>query len=114
MFENVNYTYYSSTMGRAVVPSSAEFNRFKDNALAYMTPLVPFLIEREPGGLDKATCMVVEECYKADLAGVPDGGRVASESIDSYSRSFDISKAKSSDAQKEAWIFYYCMRKELR
>ena len=114
MFENVNYTYYSSTMGRTVITSETDFNRFKENALAYMTPLVPFLAEREPGGLDKAACMVVEECYKADLAGIPAGVRVASESIDSYSRSFDMSKAQSSEVQKEFWILYYCRRKELR
>lgn len=114
MFENVNYTYYSSTMGRAVITSEPDFNRLRDNALAYMTQLVPFLEERVPGGLDMATCMVVEECYKAELAGVSAGGKVSSESIDSYSRTFDVSAMKSVDAQKEFWILYYCRRKELR
>ena len=114
MFENVSYTYYHDTMGRSVVPDQASFARWEPEAKAYMIKLLPFLIEREPGGIDKATCMVVEEYYLAAESGVPDGGRVASESIDSYSRSFDISEAKSSGSRKEEWVLAYCLRTDLR
>lgn len=114
MFDNVNYTYYTETLGRSVVPSSTDFARYTPEAIAYMTPLLPFLIERESGGIDKATCMVVEETYRASVSGVPSGARVASESIDSYSRSFNLDGAKSADAQKAAWIHMYCERTNLR
>ena len=114
MFNNVNYTYYTDTLGRAVVPTADDFARYTPEAIAYMTPLLPFLDEREPDGIDKATCMVVEEYYKGALSGIPAGGRVASETIDSYSRSFNLDGAKSPDAQKEFWILAYCTRKDLR
>lgn len=114
MFENVNYTYYSETLGRSVVPDEEAFNRWIPEAKRYMTPLLPFLVEREPDGIDKATCMVVEETWSAASSGVPDGARVASESIDSYSRSFDAGSAKSSGAKKEEWIHMYCLRRDLR
>ena len=117
MFENVSYTYYHDTLGRSVVPDAATFSRWTLEAERYMLPLVPFLVEREPGGIDKATCMVVEEFFQAAASGVPDGARVASESIDSYSRSFQVSGSggtSSAGAKKEAWIDLYCLRKELR
>jgi len=114
MFENVSYTYYHDTMGRSVVPDQASFARWEPEAKAYMIKLLPFLIEREPGGIDKATCMVVEEYYLAAASGCPDGGRIASESIDSYSRSFDVSEAKTSGSKKAFWIEAYCLRKELK
>ena len=114
MFENVNFTYYTQTLHRSVVPTQADFQRWTPEAEAYMTPLLPFLNEREPGGIDKATCMVVEEFYKGSNSGIPAGARVASESIDSYSRSFNLDGAKSADAQKEFWILAYCTRKDLR
>lgn len=117
MFENVSYTYYHETLGRSVVPDAQTFNRWIPEAKRYMLPLVPFLVEREPGGIDKATCMVVEATYQAAASGVPDGARLTSESIDSYSRSFNLGEASgksTSGAKKEAWIEMYCLRKELR
>ena len=120
MFENVNYTYYHDTLGRSVVPDEATFNRWKPEAERYMLPLVPFLVERTVpgGGIDAATCMVVEECCQAGASGVPDGAIIASETIDSYSRSFKVDgsagSAASSEAKKAAWVDMYCLRKELR
>ncbi len=110
MFENVNYTYYTDTLDRHVVPDEATFNRYKMEAERYMVQLIPMLTEKEPGGFDKATCMVVEATYQANASGIQDGARVTSESIDSYSRSFDASSAKSSGATKEDWILMFCNR----
>ena len=120
MFENVNYSYYHDTLGRSVVPDAQTFNRYIPEAKRYMLPLVPFLVERisPAGGIDAATCMVVEETYQAAASSVPDGAIVASESIDSYSRSFKVDgsagNSASTGAKKEAWIDMYCLRKELR
>jgi len=114
MFENVNYTYYSETLGRAVVPDETTFNRYVLDAEKDMVQLIPMLRERVPEGFDKATCMLVEENYKAAASGIQDGARVTSESIDSYSRSFDASGAKSTGACKEEWILMFCERIILR
>ena len=114
MFENVNYNFYTQTLGRHKVPDAATFNALIPEAKRYMVPLVPFLAEREPDGIDKATCMVLEETYVAQSSGNQNGARVSSESIDSYSRSFDMTGAKSADAPKEEWILMYCERTDLR
>ena len=117
MFENVNYSYYHDTLGRSVVPDAQTFNRYIPEAKRYMLPLVPFLIEREPDGIDKATCMVLEETYLAQASGIPDGAELASETIDSYSRSFQVHGSggtSSSGAKKAAWIDLYCLQKVIR
>ena len=113
MFENVNYTYYSSTLGRSVIPSSVEFEKYTLEAKAYMLPLLPFLGEREENGIDKTVCMLVEVCYSAKQSGTDDGRREASRTIGSFSQSFDTGYAKSTDVKKSFWINQFCYRKTL-
>ena len=36
MFENVNYTYYSETLGRSAVPTEADFNNYADDNKMFM------------------------------------------------------------------------------
>ena len=40
MFENVNYTYYSETLGRSAVPTEADFNRYADDNRLFMKGLI--------------------------------------------------------------------------
>lgn len=95
MFENVNYTYYSETLGRSTVPSEADFNNYADDNKMFMKRLVNdgIVTEREENGLDIAVCRMIEIDYltaqEASGAAAENGGSVASESINGYSYSYD-------------------------
>nr|DAF85289.1 MAG TPA: head-tail connector protein [Siphoviridae sp. ct8aS59] len=95
MFENVNYTYYSETLGRSAVPSEADFNNYADDNKMFMKWLVNdgIVTEREENGLDIAVCRMIEIDYltaqEAIGAAAENGGSVASESINGYSYSYD-------------------------
>ena len=95
MFENVNYTYYSDTLGRSAVPTEADFNNYADDNKMYMKQLVNdgIVTEREENGLDIAVCRMIEIDYlteqEASGAAAENGGSVASESINGYSYSYD-------------------------
>ena len=95
MFENVNYTYYSETLGRSVVPSEADFNNYADDNKMFVKQLVNdgIVTEREENGLDIAVCRMIEIDYlteqEASGAAAESGGSVASESINGYSYSYD-------------------------
>ncbi len=95
MFENVNYTYYSDTLGRSAVPSEADFNNYADDNKMFMKRLVNdgIVTEREENGLDIAVCRMIEIDYltaqEASGAVAENGGSVASESINGYSYSYD-------------------------
>lgn len=95
MFENVNYTYYSETLGRSAVPSEADFNNYADDNKMFMKQLVNdgIVTEREENGLDIAVCRMIEIDYltaqEASGAAAENGGSVASESINGYSYSYD-------------------------
>lgn len=95
MFENVNYTYYSDTLGRSAVPSEADFNNYADDNKMFMKRLVNdgIVTEREENGLDIAVCRMIEIDYltaqEASGAAAENGGSVASESINGYSYSYD-------------------------
>lgn len=95
MFENVNYTYYSETLGRSAVPSEADFNNYADDNKMFMKRLVNdgIVTEREENGLDIAVCRMIEIDYltaqEASGAAAENGGSVASESINGYSYSYD-------------------------
>ena len=108
-FENVNYTYYSDTMGRAVIPSEDDFNSLKDEELLKAKTLLPYITdEREENGLQKAVCMMIEESYKANKNKTADGRIETSHSLDGFSQSFDLSNAKSIDELKKKWLNLYC------
>ena len=95
MFENVNYTYYSDTLGRSAVPSEADFNNYADDNKMFVKQLVNdgIVTEREENGLDIAVCRMIEIDYltaqEASGAAAENGGSVASESINGYSYSYD-------------------------
>lgn len=95
MFENVNYTYYSETLGRSAVPTKADFNNYADDNKMFVKQLVNdgIVTEREENGLDIAVCRMIEIDYlteqEASGAATESGGSVASESINGYSYSYD-------------------------
>ena len=95
MFENVNYTYYSDTLGRSAVPTEADFNNYADDNKMFMKQLVNdgIVTEREENGIDIAVCRMIEIDYlteqEASGAAAEDSGSVASESINGYSYSYD-------------------------
>lgn len=95
MFENVNYTYYSETLGRSAVPTEADFNRYADDNSLFMKGLINdgIVTEREENGIDNAVCRMIEIDYlteqEASGAAAESGGSVASESINGYSYSYD-------------------------
>ena len=120
-FDNVTFTHYSQDMGRTIVPDSATFEQYKlENVLFCKSLLNDNLIrEREPGGIDDACCMMIEESYSAaqtEAGAGSTGGVIASESIGGYSYSkstkaaeIAIEKnAKSADAKKYKWLSLYC------
>jgi hypothetical protein len=95
MFENVNYTFYSETLGRSVIPTETDFNLYADDNKMFMKQLVfdGIVKEREENGIDTAVCRMIEIDYataqEASGAAAEDGGAVASESINGYSYSYD-------------------------
>lgn len=118
-FDNVNYTFYSSTLGRSVVPDEASFNLYKTENILFVKNLVAdgLVFEREENGIDSAVCMTCEVDYKASLieSGKADNA-VASESLGAYSYStggkvfdsFVDKNAKSVAEQKMKWLRLYC------
>lgn len=94
MFENVNYTYYSETLGRSAVPTEADFNNYANDNKMFMKQLVNdgIVTEREENGLDIAVCRMIEIDYLTaqEASGTAtESGSVASESINGYSYSYD-------------------------
>lgn len=95
MFENINYTYYSETLGRSAVPTEADFDRYADDNRLFMKGLINdgIVTEREENGIDTAVCRMIEidwlTVQEASGAAAESGGSVASESINGYSYSYD-------------------------
>ena len=95
MFENVNYTFYSDTLGRSAVPTEADFNNYAEDNKMFMKQLVNdgIVTEREENGIDNAVCRMIEIDYltaqEASGAAAENSGSVASESINGYSYSYD-------------------------
>lgn len=109
MFENVTYTFYSVTMGRSTVPDESTFNSFKEEMELRFRKVSQFVTgEATENGIDKTVCMWIEEAYKAESSGVKDGVKVSSETLGSYSRSFDNSEKASYSAKLNSWLNLYC------
>ena len=94
MFEDVNYTYYSETLGRSAVPTEADFNRYADDNRLLMKGLINdgIVTEREENGIDIAVCRMIEIDYLTEQeasGSATESGSVASESINGYSCSYD-------------------------
>lgn len=118
LFDNVNYTYYTETLGRSVVPDEATFNAGKLEVVLWVKSLYNdgLLIEREPGGIDNACCMMIESDYEAAQAEAGAGNVDTSESIGGYSHSMSVKaaelaaekNAKSADEMRYKWLELYC------
>ena len=118
-FDNVNYTHYSSDMGRAIVPDAVTFDAYKLENVLYVESLLNdgLIKERKAGGIDDAVCMMIEESYNAaQIESGSTGGAIMSESISGYSYSksskaadIQIEKnAKSTAEKKYKWLSLYC------
>ena len=120
-FDNVTYTHYSDDMGRTIVPDAATFEQYKLENVLFLKSLINdgLIKEREPGGIDDACCMMIEESYSAaqiETGGAGAGGVITSETIGGYSYSksakaaeIAIEKnAKSTDEKKYKWLSLYC------
>ena len=121
LFDNVTYTHYHNDLGRNVVPDEAAFNAGKLAVTLWVKSLYDdgLLIERQPGGIDDACCMMIETDYQAAQteAGAGNAGGVkSSESIGSYSytrstKAAEIAaekNAKSADENRYKWLSLYC------
>ena len=119
LFDNVNYTHYSSDLGRAIVPDTATFDAYKRENVLYVESLLKdgLIKERKAGGIDDAVCMMIEESYNAaQIESGSTGGAITSESISGYSYSksskaadIQIEKnAKSTAEKKYKWLSLYC------
>ncbi len=121
LFDNVTYTHYHDDLGRSVVPDAATFDAGKLEIILYVKSLVNdgLIVEREPGGIDDACCMMIETGYQAaqTAAGKGDaGGVMTSENIGSYSYSKSAKaaeiavekNAKSADESRYKWLSLYC------
>jgi len=121
LFDNVTYTHYHDDLGRSVVPDAATFDAGKLEIILYVKSLVNdgLIVEREPGGIDDACCLMIESDYQAaqTATGKGDaGGVMASENIGSYSYSRSTKaaeiavekNAKSADESRYKWLSLYC------
>lgn len=118
LFDNVTYTYYSDTLGRAEVPNETEFNKYKTvNMLALKAMYSDgILLEREPNGIDSACCMMIECDYVAAQTAAGASNLDASETIGGYSHSINTKaadktielNAESTGAKKLKWLRLYC------
>lgn len=118
MFENVTYTFYCDTLGRATVPTEQDFNELKLESLMFVKNLVDekLVKERVTNGIDSAICMMIEEEYKANEIAKGKTNIDTSESIGGYSHSmntkaYDVAiekNAKSLDEKKYKWLKTFC------
>lgn len=118
MFENVNYTFYSDTLGRSDVPTEAEFNKYALENKLFVKRLFGdgLIVEREERGIDSAVCMMIEIDYKAAQIATGDTLPASSESIGSFSHSentkaYDMQvelNAKSIEQQKYRMLSLFC------
>lgn len=121
LFDNVTYAHYHDDMKRSVVPDAASFDAGKLEVVLYVKTLVDdgLLIERQPGGIDDACCMMIETDWQAAQAASgagSAGGAIISESIGGYSyskstKAADIAaekNAKSADESRYKWLGLYC------
>ena len=120
-FDNVTYKHYHDDLGRSVVPDAATFNAGKLEVVLWVKSLVEdgLLMEREPGGIDDACCLIIESDYQAAQTAAGNGasaGAITSESIGGYSYSKSTKAAdiaaekntKSADAMRYKWLELYC------
>ena len=118
MFENVNYDFYKTNLGRSAIPDEASFNEYIIENKLFVKRLIDddILIEREKNGIDNAVCMMIEVDYIESWEATENNGAVTSETINGYSCSYDrtatqeVAKlnAKSTEAKKYKLLKLYC------
>jgi len=88
-FENVTYTFYSDTLGRAFIPTADEFNALKLTNIQLMKSWLPYVTEREENGIDSAVCMMIEAEYLDNqIINGASSQAVASETLGGHSVSY--------------------------
>lgn len=118
-YENVTYTYYTETLGRAVVPNEQEFNALKLPNIQTMKHYeeIGVVEELESNGIRSAVCMMIEAEYSNNqLKQGKSSSSIASESLGGHSVSYGSSAlnkqveldAQSLDAQKIGAIKLFC------
>lgn len=89
LFDNVNYQFYSETLGRAIIPNSEEFDALKLENVQTMKRLLPYIEELEENGIDSAVCLMIETDYKNNqLKEGQTAAAIASESLGGHSVSY--------------------------
>ncbi len=102
LFDNVTYTFYSDTLGRAEVPNADEFDKYALEEKLYVKTLLDdgLLVEREENGIDSAVCLMIEEDYKHAKTLSGENAPKTSESIGGYSFSRST-KAHDAEVDKD-------------
>lgn len=118
-YTQVTYTYYTETLGRAVVPNEQEFNALKLPNVQTMKHYeeIGVVEELESNGIISAVCMMIEAEYSNNqLKQGKSSSSIASESLGGHSVSYGSSAlnkqveldAQSLDAQKIGAIKLFC------
>lgn len=118
-YTQVTYTYYTETLGRAVVPNEQEFNALKLPNIQTMKHYeeIGVVEELESNGIISAVCMMIEAEYSNNqLKQGKSSSSIASESLGGHSVSYGSSAlnkqveldAQSLDAQKIGAIKLFC------
>lgn len=118
-YTQVTYTYYTETLGRAVVPNEQEFNALKLPNVQTMKHYeeIGVVEELESNGIISAVCMMIEAEYSNNrLKQGESPSSIASESLGGHSVSYGSSAlnkqveldAQSLDAQKIGAIKLFC------
>lgn len=117
VFDNVNYTFYSDKLGRAVIPTAEDFEKYKIFNVQTVKNLLPYIEEQEENGIDSAVCLMIEAEYKNEmLKSNADTSAISSESLGGHSVSYGSSKltkqieldAISLDQQKMDILKMFC------
>ena len=118
MFENVNYNFYKTALGRSAIPDEATFNEYAIENKLFVKRLIndDMIVEREKDGIDSAVCMMIEVDYITAKEATENNGAVTSETINGYSCLYDrtatqeVAKlnAKSTERKKYKWLKSYC------
>jgi len=118
MFENANYNFYKTALGRSIIPDEDSFNEYAPENKLFVKQLINdgLVVEREENGIDSAICMMIEADYITAQEANGSNGVVVSEAINGYSYSYDRTiaqetaklNAKSTEAKKYKWLKLYC------
>ena len=103
LFDKVTYDFYVHTLGRAVIPTEADFNTYCLKNILFVKGLYDegLIVEREADGIAKAICMMIEAEYQTG----GDDAVLQSESIGGYSWS---GTKKSLEAKKYECLRLFC------